>query len=131
MMDAIFERDFLGGLLQAGSVRGELPAVIDAADAFAIDDPILERRQAVRAALANQTVRRLGFARRGRHPKQNEVFTEQPDGLDRFLIGKLDCGARNLPVAPQEFTAGCPGADASQRVILGLCQPPAIFTLAA
>ena len=84
----------LRGLVQAGAVGAEQPAVIRAADPVGLHHAVGERGPPVRAGLRHQAVLP---ARRLEH---GEVLAEQPGRLDRELL--QGAGERDrVPVAPQ------------------------------
>src|SRR6266508_1369232 len=87
------------------------PPVIGAAEAAIFEEPVVERRAAVRAALAQQAVPA------GRLAKDDQLFAHDRDPLDRPLCGQVASNADRVPVATQQLAARRAGPNACQQLV--------------
>ena len=101
----------LGGLIQAGAVGAEQPAVVRAAQAVGLHHTVGQRGASVRAGLRQHPV---PAARRLEH---GEVLAEQARRPHRELL-ELASERDGIPVAPQQFPHGGAGRDLGQLVVL-------------
>ena len=105
----------LVGLLQAGAVPVEQPAVIVAAQAAFLDIAIGQVGIAMRAAPLHQAVAAAQVL------VQDQVLAQQPHRLHRIVVQLRDRRDR-LPVAAHQLAHRRALADARQQFILGLAQ---------
>jgi hypothetical protein len=83
---------------------------------FFIDTAERQRRTAVRAALADDTVASSPVA------KHHEIFAQQPKWLDRLAVGEFTGTCNRHPVPPQQFASRRSGSDSGERFVFFACQ---------
>jgi len=108
----------LGRLLQALPVPVVEPPVIEAAQAALLESAEREVDASVRAEPADQSVATVGRA------EQDEVLPEQPDRLDRPLLGHLGDQRDRLPVRPEQTAAGRAGPGPGDQLVVLARQHP-------
>ena len=118
MFDLVFESSCLGlrGLLYASSGAVVLPAVVRTANPFFIDATERERRTAMRAPFADDTVASLPVA------VDHKIFTQEAKCFDRLLIGELASACDRHPVAPQHFSPRLAAPDLRDHLVFFACK---------
>ena len=91
------------------------PAVIGAAKRLALDEPVEQRRSAVRAPLLHEQ------RRAGTWSRQDKILAQQPD-FQRLVDFKFRRECHRMPVTPQKFAAGCSGPDFGKQIVCFLVQ---------
>ena len=100
--------------VDARALAVELPAVVHAADPFALVAPEEERGAAMRAVVLDQPDPTR------RDAERDEVLAEQTHAHRRAVgLGELGGEQRGNPVLADEVARGCPGSDAAEEVVLG------------
>jgi hypothetical protein len=107
--------DLFEGLLQAGAVLVEQPAVVVTAQAVLFQDAVRHVGAAVRAVRVDEAVGA------GLVLVQHQVLTHEADGLHRVVV-QLSLRGDGHPVAAQEFTHKGTGAGLHQLNVLLLAQ---------
>ena len=115
----------LAGLVQAGAVGGEQPAVVGAADPVVLDPAVVEGGAPVAAAGLDEAGPAAAVA------EQDQVLAEDPDLAGQ--AGRLGAEGDRMPVAPEQLPRGGArggldqvGIPASRRPAVG----PAVAALA-
>src|SRR6516165_9878293 len=96
--------------LEDRPVRREQPAMVAASYSLGVDQPVLQRRAAMRTMQLQQTDNAAPVA------KHHQFLTEDLDPMRQVLqfVGEAD----RLPIAAEIFAAWCVGADMGEFCVL-------------
>src|SRR5205823_291903 len=99
--------------IYAGARRGELPAVIHAAESALFVATEEQRGAAVRTIVLQQADFTVGI------PKRDQILTQQAHPLRRSVGLNLPAEQERNPVQPQQIAHGCTTPDAGDELVVG------------
>src|SRR4029450_3013584 len=118
MLDFVFVpgHGIFEGLLDAFAAGVVLPTVIRTANAVFLDEAIIKRRAAMRAARADKTIGTTPIA------QQHQVFAKYSDSLFRLGVAELPGGRDNLPIASEQLARRSPRPDMGEEFVFFLSE---------